>query len=94
VAASQGEKVFSAERALIFLNEIAKEPHAGGTRAHDLVRDYIVNYCRQMGLETNLVNQTGMVPVFVVNKCGSYAERICKVERDRFWQSYPCDGPL
>lgn len=60
VPASQGEKEFSAERALVFLNEIAKEPHAGGTRAHDVVRDYIVNYCRQMGLETNVQNQTGL----------------------------------
>lgn len=60
VPASEGDNIFSAERALIFLKEIAKEPHAGGTRAHDVVRDYILNYCRQMGLETDLMDQTGL----------------------------------
>src|SRR5688572_18348165 len=61
VPASEGEKKFSAERGVVFLKEIAKEPHPGGTPAHDVVRDYILNYCRQMGLETNLMDQTGLV---------------------------------
>ena len=61
VPAAEGDKIFSAERALNFLKEIAKEPHAGGTRAHDVVRDYILNYCKQMGLETDLTDQTGLV---------------------------------
>jgi hypothetical protein len=61
VPASEGERKFSAERGLTFLKEIAKEPHAGGSPAHDVVRDYIVTYCRQMGLETNLMDQTGLV---------------------------------
>ena len=61
VAASEGDKRFSAERALTLLNEIAKEPHAAGTVAHDVVRDYILSYCRQMGLETDLMDATGLV---------------------------------
>jgi hypothetical protein len=61
VPASEGDKIFSAERASSFLKEIAKEPHAAGTRAHDVVRDYILNYCKQMGLETDLMDKTGLV---------------------------------
>jgi hypothetical protein len=60
VPASEGDKIFSAERALSFLKEVAKEPHPGGTPAHDVVRDYILNYCKQMELETNLMDQTGL----------------------------------
>src|SRR5688572_25277861 len=60
VPASEGDQIFSAERALIFLKEIAKEPHPGGTPAHDVVRDYIFNYCKQMGLETDLMDGTGL----------------------------------
>jgi len=61
VPASEGSNRFSAERAMTFLNEIAKEPHAGGTPAHSVVRDYILGYCRQMGLETELMDATGLV---------------------------------
>ncbi|HMG92814.1 MAG TPA: M28 family peptidase, partial [Chryseolinea sp.] len=61
VPASEGEKNFSAERSVTFLKEIAKEPHPGGTPSHDVVRDYILSYCRQIGLETNLMDQTGLV---------------------------------
>jgi hypothetical protein len=61
VPASEGDKKFSAERALTFLKEISKEPHAGGTPAHDIVRDYIFGYCKEMGLETELMDLTGLV---------------------------------
>ena len=61
VPASEGDTKFSAERAVTFLKEIAKEPHAGGTPAHNVVRDYIFSYCRQMGLDTDLLDTTGVV---------------------------------
>jgi acetylornithine deacetylase/succinyl-diaminopimelate desuccinylase-like protein len=60
VPSSQGDEEFSAERALIFLSVIAREPHSSGTAAHAQVRDYIYTYCQRMGLETELMDQTGM----------------------------------
>lgn len=61
VPSAEGDTKFSAERAIDFLKVVAKEPHAGGTSAHSAVRDYILNYCKQSGLETNLMDLTGMV---------------------------------
>ncbi len=60
VASDQGDTQFSAERALIFLSTIAAEPHLSGTPAHAKVRDYIFTYCQRMGLETQLMAETGM----------------------------------
>jgi hypothetical protein len=60
VPASEGDEKFSAERAFEFLKVIAKEPHASGSIAHERVRDYILNYCKDMGLETELMDQTGL----------------------------------
>ena len=45
---------FSALRALEHLKIIAAEPHSAGTAAHEKVRDYIINYCREMGLEVSI----------------------------------------
>ncbi|MCE7996996.1 MAG: M28 family peptidase [Roseivirga sp.] len=45
---------FSAERAMHYLREVAAEPHASGTSAHEKVRNYIAEYCRQKGLEVEI----------------------------------------
>lgn len=45
---------FSAERAMQYLRQVAAEPHATGTPAHDKVREYIADYCRQKGLEVEI----------------------------------------
>lgn len=45
---------FSAERAMKYLRQVAAEPHASGTAAHDRVREYIVDFCRQKGLEVEI----------------------------------------
>ena len=50
---------FSAERALKHLKVIAKEPHSSGTPAHEKVKDYLVEYCKSMGLEVKVQEATG-----------------------------------
>jgi hypothetical protein len=51
---------FSAERALEYLKVVAAEPHSAGTVAHSKVRDYILDFCKQQGLETELQTATGI----------------------------------
>lgn len=51
---------YSAYRALEHIKMIAKEPHSGGTIAHEKVRNYIVDFCKKSRLETHIYNQTGM----------------------------------
>lgn len=71
-ASDQGS--FSAERAMAYLYKVSAEPHAAGTQAHTRVRDYIVTYCKQQGLEVEVqegVNfqswSTGVNAAFVKN---------------------------
>lgn len=45
---------FSAERAMQYLRKVAAEPHSVGTLAHTRVRDYIVSYCENKGLEVEV----------------------------------------
>lgn len=52
VSTSSNKQVFSAQRALNYLRQIAEEPHSGGTKAHDAVFSYIIDFCEQRGLET------------------------------------------
>jgi hypothetical protein len=59
IPASSTEE-FSAERAMEFLKVIATEPHSAGTVAHGKVRDYILEFCKQQGLETELQIATGI----------------------------------
>jgi hypothetical protein len=51
---------FSAERAVEYLKIIAAEPHSSGTPAHAKVRDYILEFSKQQGLETELQELTGL----------------------------------
>ncbi len=54
VPASAGTEVFSAERAMAHVREIAKKPHPVGSPGHDLVRDYLFARLRELGLEPEL----------------------------------------
>lgn len=45
---------FSTERALVQLREIAKAPHYHGTKAHNDVREYLVQELNKLGLETQV----------------------------------------
>jgi hypothetical protein len=52
--------LFSATRAHEKLKIIAREPHPGGTAAHEKVKNYIVTYCEGKGLETQVQQETGV----------------------------------
>ena len=46
--------VFSAERALVPLEKIARAPHYHGTDEHTRVRDFIISELEKLGLETQV----------------------------------------
>jgi hypothetical protein len=48
---------FSVENALNHLRIISKKPHYTGSEYHSVVRDYILNELKNMGLETEIQNQ-------------------------------------
>jgi Peptidase family M28 len=52
--------VFSAERAMKHVVAIAQRPHPSGTAEHDRVRDYLVAQLRNLGLEPQIQNATGV----------------------------------
>jgi hypothetical protein len=54
VPATAADTVFSAERALRHVEQIAAAPHPMGTEAHDRVRDYIVAQLTAMGVRPQL----------------------------------------
>ncbi len=56
--ASAPPEVFSAERALVHLSIIAREPHAQGSAAQERVREYLVEQLTGMGLAEVQVQQT------------------------------------
>ena len=54
VAASASSDVFSAERAMAHVQEIARAPHPPGTPEHDRVRDYLVAEFQKLGFTTTV----------------------------------------
>lgn len=54
VAASAPATVFSAERAMVHVREIARAPHPPGTPEHDRVRDYLVAELTKLGFTTTV----------------------------------------
>src|SRR5512140_1755897 len=52
LSAAAPDTVFSAERAMRHVEQIAQRPHAMGTADHDRVRDYIVQQLSMLGLQT------------------------------------------
>jgi hypothetical protein len=60
VAATAPDTVFSAERALHHVEEIAQRPHPMGTADHDRVRDYIVAQLTALGLRPQIQSATAI----------------------------------
>lgn len=56
------EQKFSAERAKVHLETITKEPHPGGTKANEKVRDYIVKTLKSYGLKVEI--QNGLAKIY------------------------------
>src|ERR1041385_7453043 len=52
--------VFSAERAMKHVVAIAQRPHPVGGAEHDRVRDYLVAQLRNLGLDPQIQNATGV----------------------------------
>ena len=66
VPVGSNKRNFSVNRAFTYLRQVAKEPHSSGTKAHDEVHSYILNFCKEKGLESFTQEATG----FDYNKRG------------------------
>jgi hypothetical protein len=60
VPATAPDTIFSAERALRHVEQIAERPHPMGTADHDRVRDYIVDQLTHLGLQPQIQNATAV----------------------------------
>jgi len=60
VPATAPDTVFSAERALHHVEEIAQRPHPMGTADHDRVRDYIVAQLTSLGVRPQIQSATAI----------------------------------
>ena len=60
VPATAPDTLFSAERALRHVVQIAQRPHPMGTADHDRVRDYIVNQLAGLGLHPQIQQSTAI----------------------------------
>jgi Peptidase family M28 len=66
VAATASPEVFSAERALVYLNAFATAPHPIGSPEHDRVRGYLVSQLTNLGLSPEVQLATGVTPRYEV----------------------------
>jgi hypothetical protein len=66
VAATAPQDVFSADRALVYLNAFATAPHPIGSAEHDRVRDYLVSQITALGLTPEVQRATGVTPRYEV----------------------------
>jgi peptidase M28-like protein len=64
--ASAAQDVFSAERALVYLNAFATAPHPIGSSEHDRVRDYLVSQLTTLGLTPEVQGATGVTPRYEI----------------------------
>lgn len=60
VAATAPDTVFSAERAMAHVKQIAQRPHPMGSADHDRVRDYIVGQLSALGLAPQIQETTAI----------------------------------
>src|SRR5438552_11328143 len=60
VPATAPDTVFSAERAMRHVEEIAARPHPMGTAEHDRVRDYIIAQLTQFGVNPQIQRATAI----------------------------------
>jgi hypothetical protein len=66
VAATATQDIFSADRALVYLNAFATAPHPIGAAEHDRVRDYLVAQLTALGLTPEVQRATGVTPRYEV----------------------------
>lgn len=64
--ATASQDVFSADRALVYLNAFATAPHPIGSTEHDRVRDYLVSQLTTLGLSPEIQNATGVTPRYEI----------------------------
>jgi hypothetical protein len=60
VPSTAPDSVFSAERAMTHVRQIAERPHSMGTTDHDRVRDYVVEQLKALGLEPEVQQTTAV----------------------------------
>ncbi len=61
VAVDAPDSVFSAERAWLHLEQIARAPHPTGSAEHTRVREYLLGVLRDLGLDPTVQTTTSMV---------------------------------
>jgi hypothetical protein len=66
VSATASQDIFSADRALVYLNAFATAPHPIGSAEHDRVRDYLVSQLTALGLAPEVQRTTGVTPRYEV----------------------------
>ncbi len=64
--ASASPDLFSAERALVYLNAFATAPHPLGSPQHDRVRDYFVFQLKSLGITPQIQRTTAVTPRYQV----------------------------
>jgi peptidase M28-like protein len=64
--ASVSPDLFSAERALVYLNAFATAPHPIGSPQHDGVRDYLVSQLTSLGVTPQIQRSTAVTPRYQV----------------------------
>jgi peptidase M28-like protein len=64
--ASSPQDVFSADRALLYLQAFATAPHPTGSPEHDRVRDYLVSQLTALGVAPEIQRATGVTPRYEV----------------------------
>jgi peptidase M28-like protein len=79
-ASSPGD-VFSADRALLYLNALATAPHPLGSPEHDRVRDYLVSQLTTLGVAPEIQRATGVTPRYEV--AGTVENIVARLEGTR-----------
>ncbi len=64
--ATASQDLFSAERALVYLNAFATAPHPLGSAEHNRVRDYLLSQLTTLGVTPELQRTTGVTPRYEV----------------------------
>jgi len=80
VPATAPVNVFSAERAMQHVNQIAKAPHAMGTAAHAEVRSYLVSQMQQLGLKPQVQQTTAVYSSGPVATAGNVYNLVGRIE--------------
>ncbi len=63
---SAPQDLFSADRALVYLDAFARAPHPLGSAEHDRVRDYLLSQLTNLGVTPEMQHTTGVTPRYQV----------------------------